>query len=247
MSSISQTDVLILCGGLGTRFREVMSDRPKGLAPVAGKPILEILIDDFAAQGAKRIILCIGHMKEQIVDYFSNRNDVDIAFSEEVELLGTGGAIINAIQKIQTDQVLISNGDSLCKINYNDMCQFHASKKSCVTIAVSPTANPSDYGNIKLDSSDKIISFEEKVSSEKKALISAGIYIMSVKEMNDLKKQFPISLENDIFPSMIKKQNCFGFLTDKEVMDIGTVKRYHDINRKLQNELYGSVCSKTDS
>ena len=83
MLGLQDCDAIILCGGLGTRFREVMDDRPKGLAPVAGKPILELLVDDLVSQGIKRIILCVGHLRGHIIDYFKDRNDVEILFSIE--------------------------------------------------------------------------------------------------------------------------------------------------------------------
>src|SRR5690349_21298843 len=107
-------DAAILCGGKGTRLQPVISDLPKGLAPVRGRALLDILVEDLVAQGLRRIILCVGHMKEQIISHFSGRRDADFLFSEETAPLGTGGAVKNAAEFIRSDPFLVMNGDSMC-------------------------------------------------------------------------------------------------------------------------------------
>ncbi len=70
---LAKIDRLILCGGQGTRLRSVIPDRPKGLAPVAGKPFLDILVDELLGQGFQRLIFCVGHLNEQVIAYFQHR------------------------------------------------------------------------------------------------------------------------------------------------------------------------------
>ena len=88
-SNFSDTDVLILCGGLGTRLQSVLPDRPKGLAPMDEVSLLDILINDLLLQGLSRFILCVGYLKEQIVEYFHNYPQGEFLFSEEENPLGT--------------------------------------------------------------------------------------------------------------------------------------------------------------
>ena len=121
----SEIDVLILCGGAGSRLRPLISDRPKGMALIKGRPFLDIRVDDLLKQGFERFILCVGHLKEQIIDHFKARNDADFKFSEEGLLLGTGGAIQNALSMVYSNPVLILNGDSICAVNFGELLQFH--------------------------------------------------------------------------------------------------------------------------
>ena len=90
---LAKVDVLILCGGIGSRLSSVNPDRPKGLAPVGGKPFLDILVEDLVQQGFQRIIFCVGHLKEQVIDRYKTRKDAEYFFSQEDIPLGTGGAV----------------------------------------------------------------------------------------------------------------------------------------------------------
>ena len=90
---LEEIDVVILCGGLGTRLSSVLPNRPKSLAPIGEKVFLDILIQELQSYGFQRFILCVGHLSEQIVKHFQNRNQSRFMFSIETVLLGTGGAV----------------------------------------------------------------------------------------------------------------------------------------------------------
>jgi D-glycero-alpha-D-manno-heptose 1-phosphate guanylyltransferase len=235
MVGIQNCDAIILCGGLGTRFRVVMENRPKGLAPVAGKPILELIVDDLVSQGIKRIILCVGHLRVHIIDYFEDRSDVEILFSIEEKPLGTGGAVRNASNQVKSQHVLILNGDSLCKISFNDFCRFHHVNGSFLSMVVTPAENSKDYGNIALGEKGRIVSFKEKFTADNPSLVNGGIYLMQSSGMQSLQGSYPISIEHDFFPNIIKTEQCFGYILKDEVLDIGTPERYHNINQLMQN------------
>ena len=237
MLGLQDCDAIILCGGLGTRFREVMDDRPKGLAPVAGKPILELLVDDLVSQGIKRIILCVGHLRGHIIDYFKDRNDVEILFSIEETPLGTGGALKNAKGLIRSDHFLVLNGDSLCETYYGSLFNYHQEKGSFVTIVVSPVEESIDYGNVVLDAYGQILSFQEKVSTQVPALISAGIYLLNTEALSQMKCTYPLSIEQDFFPLIVHERPCFGFQISSQVLDIGTPERYKKISEQLGQKL----------
>lgn len=231
MSSLQNIDAMILCGGLGTRFQKVMSDCPKGLAEVAGKSILERLIDNLVDQGITRVVLCVGHLSSQIIDFFKDRNDIEILFSTETEPLGTAGALKNALPLVISENLLVMNGDSLCSIKFSDLHDFHQKQKSFLTIVISPSEDTKDYGNITLNEMNRILSFNEKVGSGSVSFINAGIYLMSLEALEQISNNFPVSLEVDFFPEIIKKEFCFGYTTNSMVMDIGTPDRYQKINK----------------
>ena len=107
---------ILLAAGLGTRLRSITDSVPKCLVPINGKPFIEILLDDCIKQGLRRFILCVGYLKEQVIEHLSQRNDCEIVFSLEEESLGTGGALKNAERHIKTDHFIVLN-EYYSKIN----------------------------------------------------------------------------------------------------------------------------------
>ena len=107
-----KVDVIILAGGLGTRLREVISDVPKVMAPINSRPFLDILLSFLNKWDCiNRVIIAVGYMADKIIGEYKNskKYDFKIFFSEEKELLGTGGAIKRALKYAETDNVLALN------------------------------------------------------------------------------------------------------------------------------------------
>src|SRR2546426_1458133 len=115
---LEQLTAAILVGGLGTRLRAVVADRQKVLAPVAGRPFLEQLLDQLTAAGLKRVVLCTGHKAEQVEQTIGREyRGMSIGYSREPEPLGTAGAFRQALSLLDTDPVLACNGDSFCEVD----------------------------------------------------------------------------------------------------------------------------------
>ncbi len=218
-------DVVILCGGLGTRLRPVIFDRPKVLAKIGEKTFLDILIGELIEQGFRNIILCVGYLKNKVKDHFQYERDYNIAFSEEEEPLGTGGALKKARPLIKSDLFIVLNGDSICKVKFSDFYDFHVSKKACLSMVLVRTKAAMDFGSVVLDGSHRITSFKEKVASRDESLINAGIYLMQKEIFFLMPEEKHFSLEYDFFPKLIENK-CYGFITDNELIDIGTPERY---------------------
>ena len=107
-------DVVILAGGLGTRLRSVVPDRPKVLAPVAGRPFVEHLLDAVAAAGATRAVLAVGYLADVVREAVGTRHGpIEIRYVVEAEPLGTAGALANAAPAIETEEALVLNGDTI--------------------------------------------------------------------------------------------------------------------------------------
>jgi len=103
-SKLREVDVVILCGGMGSRLRAVVSDRPKPMARINQRPFLDILIQFFSGFGFRRFILCAGYMSQVIRDHYTRRaGPCRFVISEEHTPLGTGGTIRNAEKLIQSD------------------------------------------------------------------------------------------------------------------------------------------------
>lgn len=229
-----QIDVMILCGGRGTRLRPVISDRPKALAKIGNKPFLEILIDSITEQGFHNIILCVGYMKEQIQDNFRQDKEYNLIFSEEETPLGTGGAVKRALSLIKTDLFIVLNGDSISRIDFRDFIRFHINKKSFMSMALFRSTDAADFGSVRMDSNKRIIDFKEKATGE--GFINAGIYIMNKNISSFMPEGNSFSLEDDVFPYIVKN-NCYGYLLESEFIDIGTPERYRNAGQILKRIL----------
>lgn len=221
-------DVVILAGGLGTRLRPSIADRPKSLAPIADRAFVDILVDYLLSYGFQRFVFCVGHLKEQMICHFDGRDDCQIEFSVEETPIGTGGAIKKAGNKINSDIFLVLNGDSFCEIDYKSFLEFHVKKSAALSIAVSEMDGTREFGSIILDNNCRIVSFDEK-SDVPSCLVNAGIYIFGkdvLHRLHDMQAAF-FSLEGDFLPKAIKAIPSYGYKTSTKFWDIGTPERYH--------------------
>lgn len=256
-SDLCETDIVILCGGLGKRLRPVISEQPKVLAKIGNLTFLDILINNISSYGTKNIILCVGYLKDRIKERFDccranhcdNYNyrygEHNIIFSEEESPLGTGGAIKNAKQLIKSDPFIVMNGDSICNIDFNGFLDFHTRKEAILSMILAKSTTTEDYGHVTLDKSQRITSFNEKMSNNDKyitntdlnkngltteSLINAGIYLMQKEIFSYMPEQDNFSLENDLFPKIVNdkatKSRCYGLITNGKLLDIGTPERY---------------------
>jgi D-glycero-alpha-D-manno-heptose 1-phosphate guanylyltransferase len=217
---------IILAGGLGTRLRSAVPDLPKCMAPVAGKPFLEHVIDYFQLQGINEFIFAVGYKSEIIIDFVRSRYPQLIAdFSIEKELLGTGGAIRLAAGMARYKDVLVSNGDTIFKIDVKQLSDFHQSALADCTIVLKPMTNFERYGVVEISTGNKINSFKEKQFYET-GLISGGIYALNVESF--LKEELPqkFSFENDYLEALYKQRNMFGIVQDRYFIDIGIPADY---------------------
>jgi NDP-sugar pyrophosphorylase family protein len=222
------SDVLILCGGLGTRLKSVVPDRPKGLASISGRPFLDILVDELVGQGFGRIIFCAGYGSDQIVEHFSPRADAEFAFSLEERPLGTGGAVRNAFSLLRTDPFAVVNGDSFCRVPYRDLFDFHEKKSALASVVVAPPSERTDVGLAEVAADARVLRFSEKPASGdgKARLVNAGIYVLQRRLLELQPAATAFSLERDMLPQAIQQLGCYGYRVDGPLVDIGTPERY---------------------
>ena len=222
----SQVDVVVLCGGLGTRLRKVVSDRPKPMALVENRPFLEILIQSFRRAGFGRFVLCTGHLSDSVEGYFANRySDLSIVISEENRPLGTAGAIKNAERRIHSNPFMVANGDSYCDVDLDAFCRFHNHQRALLSIVLARSKDTRDYGRIEIGEAGRITTFSEKSQGTRPGLINAGIYLFEKSILQQIPADRKTSLEHEIFPTLVSKR-CFGYVGASPVLDIGTPERY---------------------
>jgi NDP-sugar pyrophosphorylase family protein len=222
---LSDVDVLVLAGGLGTRLRGVLPDRPKILAPVLGKPFLEYLIRWLALQGCRRLILSLGYRAEDVLLWLESFDlpSVEIQTVVEPEPMGTGGAIAFAARAIASDPVLVLNGDTVVDADLNAFLLAHSRVGTKASILCAAVDNAGRYGAIEIDDHDRVARFVEKseeiVGSH---WINAGFYLFNRDLVCEIERRLRKgSLERDILERMpagsigaCRTKGCF--------LDIGT-------------------------
>lgn len=225
MMNLAGIDVVVLCGGLGTRLRNIVTDRPKPMAEIGDRPFLDILLGYASSFGFRRFILCTGHMGSFIEEYYRTKGSAgtEVVISEEKQPLGTAGAIRNAKGLIKGRMFVALNGDSLCRLDMARFVRFHDERGAFATIALSPVENAKGYGVVTLGKEGRITAFNEK-SSGGPGHVNAGVYVFDRALLDEIPEGRNISLEYDIFPKVLDKK-LLGYVVDEKLFDIGTPER----------------------
>ena len=227
-------ECIILAGGLGTRLRTVVDDMPKCMAPISNKPFLYYLLQWLNKYDASRVILSVGYLHEIIENWVADNKNLfnfEIDFAIENEPLGTGGAIRLAFEKINSDKVVIINGDTFFDIDIDSFFKQHNQSNAILSIALKPMNKFDRYGNV-LMNNNKITDFKEKVFCES-GLINGGIYVLNKDNpfFDDLPAKF--SFETDVLNRSARKGFIHGFVFDNYFIDIGIPDDYALANREL--------------
>ncbi len=227
MNDRKNITAVILAGGLGTRLKTVVKDQPKVLAEVNGRPFLKYLLDQLANWHIEKIVLCTGYLGDQIETFFGNQyRSAQLVYSKEPEPLGTGGALRFALPLLNSEQVLVLNGDSYCDADFTDLLDWHTVKHSSATVYLCKMHDTSRFGRVQVTGTGEIIKFDEKDGQvTQPGLINAGIYLINRKFLDTIPDKKPCSLEREIFPGWIG-QHFFGYRTDSAFLDIGTPESY---------------------
>jgi len=217
---------LILAGGLGTRLRKIVVNKPKPMALTANRPFLEYLILQLKRYGFTDIMLCIGYLGEQVRKYFGDgdRWGVHISYSWEKEPLGTGGAIKLAEKLVKEKNFLVMNGDSFLDVNLKKLIDYHLKQRALATMALAEVENSLRYGAVEINERGEIKSFVEKGQSSRSKLINGGIYVLNKKIFDNIPVG-KVSLENEVFPKLIG-EGFYGVSTKGFFIDIGVPEDY---------------------
>jgi UTP-glucose-1-phosphate uridylyltransferase len=175
--------VVIMAGGLGTRLRPITEMIPKSMIPIGGRPILEIIIDQFAQQGFRKVTLCLNHLAKVIENHFEDgrRFGVEISYVRENKRMGTAGAL-SLIRPVPLQPMIVMNGDILTSINFNQLLSFHHDNNALATMGLNRYQYQLPYGVV--DVCDHHIErFAEKPVYD--FFVNAGIYVVG-REALDL-------------------------------------------------------------
>ncbi|NMB23912.1 MAG: NTP transferase domain-containing protein [Firmicutes bacterium] len=217
------SQAVILAGGLGTRLRPIVSDRPKALAIVAGEPFLRHQLRWLRDNSVYSAILCVGYKGDQIIEELGDGSSfgMRLAYSQEHTPLGTGGALVQA-GPLLPSEFLVINGDTYTDLSLEPLWKAHWDHEALVTLAVTNTQDSTAVGGIELAGDGRIIAFREKQPGA--TLVSMGIYVASKELLNHIPTHRPCSLEKDVFPRI---GHLYGHISQVPFIDIGTPSGYH--------------------
>jgi len=225
-------EAIVLAGGVGARLASRLQGLPKPMAPVGGRPFLEILLTLLQRYGCTRVLLSVGYQSQVIQEHFgASFNGMQIDYVVERALLGTGGAIRLALTQAREESVLAVNGDTFLDADYAAMMRFHAAVGAPATLAVVHCNDVSRYGGVTLNG-DRIAAFEEK-GHVGPGWISAGTYALSrdLAWPPALPEKF--SIERDFFTPEVARLRPAAFKVEGYFLDIGIPEDYDRAQTEL--------------
>ena len=228
-------EAIVLAGGLGTRLRQTVPGLPKSMAPVAGRPFLEIVLGTLAKKGFRRVVLSLGYLAEKIVTHFGdNFFGMDLLYEIEPTPLGTGGAVRSAMVHCISDHVFVFNGDTLLDLETVDL-EMHWHHHRAPIIVARMVSDTSRYGRLNVEDT-RVCGFMEKGIAGP-GLINAGCYVLP----RDILDQFALgsifSLESDFLTTAVKQYRFDVFITKGYFIDIGIPSDYTRAQTELANIL----------
>jgi D-glycero-alpha-D-manno-heptose 1-phosphate guanylyltransferase len=220
-------EAIVLAGGFGTRLQQVVNDVPKSMALINKRPFLEYLFDYLINQGVTKVVLSVGYKHEIISGHFSNLyKSLAIDYAVETEPLGTGGGIRLALWKIEGQRALVMNGDSLFRLDYRALMEYHLKKKADATLALRKLDDTGRFGRVTLNRVKRITGFEEKGLSAGPGFINGGIYVIEKLFLMEPEFRGRFSIEKDCYEKYYPYSKFFGFPASGYFLDIGIPDDY---------------------
>lgn len=219
---------ILLAGGLGTRLREVVVDRPKPMALIKGKPFIEYVIHELMAYGITDIVFAIGYKGAVIEEYFGDGSEfgITVHYAYEEELLGTAGAIKHAGAYVTEDEFLVLNADTFYQIDYVQLFRLKKERSMDMALVLREVSDVSRYGRVVLED-QMLTAFNEKSSKPKPGYINGGIYLMNRNLLSEI-PDGKVSLENQMMPLWLKQSKRLGgMVAEGYFIDIGIPEDYH--------------------
>ncbi|MHB1261323.1 MAG: sugar phosphate nucleotidyltransferase [Thermoplasmatota archaeon] len=233
-------DAILLAGGYGTRLRPLTYTRPKPLLPVAGRPMVEWVLDRLPPE-VRRVIVAVNWKAQTLGTYFAQREAkgkgrrIDFVVVKEDEPLGTAGAVKNCESHLTSDRFFVLNADIVSTMDLGAMVRAHAANQGAGTISLKEVAPAEvvNYGVIREDEQAaaegavRIAEFVEKPKTPELApsrLINAGAYLLDRSILSLVPKGQMVSMEKEVFPQLIPR-GLFGLPFQGQWHDVGDPQR----------------------
>jgi dTDP-glucose pyrophosphorylase/histidinol phosphatase-like enzyme len=213
---------VILAGGKGTRLGEITRAVPKPMLPIAGdKPFLDYLLEMIERHGYQDILLLGGYLGEVLEAAYDGRRigDATIRVLREQVPLGTAGALTVAREALDP-HFLMMNGDAFFDINLRALEQASHQSGAMATLALRSVPDATRYGRVIEEQGNLVAFLEKNLNRRGPGLINGGVYVLK-REILDLVRDPPCSLEQDVFPVLVERGQIRGREFDGYFLDIG--------------------------
>ncbi len=228
-----KAQVVIMCGGLGTRLKPLTKKIPKALIRINNEPMLSLVVKKINNYGFNDFIFATNYKSNLIKNYYKKGelHDIKIRYTEEKEPLGTAGSLSLMKKMTGEKNLLITNCDVISNINYGSLMEFHNNNKAFLTIAVKKFTSVNQFGEIQLKGM-KVKNIIEK--PKKDMTINAGIYVLSKKCLRYLKYNQHIDM-TDFILKLIKEK--------KKIIAYPFFESWHDLGSKEDLKIFKNFVS----
>ncbi len=228
--TLGAVDAIVLAGGRGTRLQSVVSDVPKPLAPVNGRPFLDYQLELLHRSGqVRKVVLATGHLAHKIEEHYAEHPaPLPLEFVVEKELLGTGGGVANALDATSSARVLVLNGDSVFRWDFDVLgaaLDALEDPRGGAALGVVTVADLSRYGGVEVEGG-RVTAFHEKREGLGGGLINAGVYLFDRAVLETLPRGEVTSLEHQLFPVLAGQARLAAGVHDSDFIDIGLPQSY---------------------
>ncbi len=226
---------VILVGGQGTRLRPLTERTRKDMLPLVDRPLLAYTFEHLRRHGVERAVLSCGYLPTQLREYFGDDwQGFALDYRVEEEPLGTGGAVGFAARGLEQTFFAV-NGDSLREADLSALADFHRQAGAKATILLTPVADPTRYGLVRLEADGRVQSFLEKPRPEEidTNLINAGVYCLEPEVLELITPGRAVSIEREVFPALVEEGSCYGLALPGYWLDVGTPETYLQAHRDV--------------
>ena len=237
---------MVLAAGLGTRLAPITHTTPKPLVSVAGRPLLDRLLEFLRAGGIEEVVINLHHLGQRIEEHVGDgrRFGLRVRYSPEDPILDTGGGIKKAEPLLAGEPFVVANGDSLLEIRLRDLIDWHRAHGGVATLAVRPDPNARGYGVVELDDADRvcrIVGLPPTAQPGSRALMFPGLHVLEPEVFRWMDAGGVFSVTRVTYPRMIEAGlPVFGWETRARWITIDTPAALAAADRLLRDAPFGA-------
>jgi mannose-1-phosphate guanylyltransferase len=233
---------VVLVGGQGTRLRPLTSTTPKQMLPIAGRPMIERVLEHLAGHGVDEVVLSLGYRPDAFLEAYPDGRcaGVRLVYAVEPEPLDTAGAVAFAARHAGIDgRFVVVNGDVLSGLDLTALVAFHVDRGALATISLTPVEDPSRYGVVAMDRDGRVVAFVEKppAGQAPSNLVNAGTYVFEPEVLDRIPDGRRVSMEHETFPALVAEGTLYALASDADWVDAGTAATYLQANLAMARRL----------
>ncbi len=231
---------MILAAGLGTRLRPLTDHTPKPLLPIGGRPMIEYNLLLLKRYGITEIVINLHHFGEQIKTALGDGSHYGLKFtySEETEILDTGGGIRKVKNFFGETPFIVMNGDILIDINLHNLISFHRKQKATATLVLRENPDQAAFGTIEIDPSGQIRNIRGKLDMKNQTtrkMMFTGLHILDPAALSYIPENTPYSIIDAYIDMIRSNEKLMAFITEGYWNDLGQHERYQEAQKSIDS------------